>query len=193
MSNLKKIIPISIIALFCTYQVQAQGAPKKNKSPKAKTTQVKKKPIKVVHDKVAYKKSKGKVVTVRTLPKKNIIKHKGVNYYYANKRYYTYTGGRYIPIIPKAGFRIKTLPVGYIVINRPSRTYFWFNGIFYTKSNNEYEVIEPEIGTVIYELAPDAEKVTVNGNTYYEYSNVLYEKVQINGSRAYEVVGYIEG
>lgn len=66
------------------------------------------------------------------------------------------------------------------------------NGIFYTQTNNEYEVVDPEIGTIVYELPAEVEKVVIDGQTYYEYANILYEKVQIEGTRAYEVVGIID-
>jgi hypothetical protein len=45
---------------------------------------------------------------------------------------------------------------------------------------------------VIYELPEDYERVEIEGNSYYEFSNVFYEKIQINGERAYEVMGFIE-
>tara|TARA_R110002049_G_scaffold175533_1_gene342829 strand:+ start:1311 stop:1478 length:168 start_codon:yes stop_codon:yes gene_type:complete len=53
-------------------------------------------------------------------------------------------------------------------------------------------VVEPEIGTIVYELPEDYERVTIDGQTYYEYGNILYEKVQLDGTRAYEVVGIID-
>lgn len=141
---------------------------------------------------VKYRTPKKKVAAIRTLPNRTTIKHKGINYYYANNRFYTYSGGRYIVMAPKAGFRIKTLPMGYIKIKHPNNNRFWFNGVFYIHVDNEYEVVEPEIGTVIYELPADHERVEVDGNSYYEFENVLYEKIQIDGTRAYEVVGLIE-
>tara|TARA_R110002049_G_scaffold2917_6_gene23653 strand:- start:126 stop:389 length:264 start_codon:yes stop_codon:yes gene_type:complete len=73
-----------------------------------------------------------------------------------------------------------------------NNNYYNVNGIFYTQTNNEYGVVDPEIGTVVYELPEDYEKVTLDGQTYYEYANILYEKIQIEGTRAYEVVGIIE-
>ena len=48
------------------------------------------------------------------------------------------------------------------------------------------------MGTVIYELPEDYERVEIDGYSFYEFSNVLYEKIQINGERAYEVIGFIE-
>lgn len=45
---------------------------------------------------------------------------------------------------------------------------------------------------MIYELPEDYERVEIEGNSYCEFSNVLYEKIQINGERAYEVIGFIE-
>lgn len=64
--------------------------------------------------------------------------------------------------------------------------------MFYIQSGSDYEVVDPEIGTIVYELPSDYEKVTIDGQTYYEYGNILYEKVQDNGARAYEVVGFID-
>lgn len=147
----------------------------------------------VQRKKVTYKKPKTKVVSVRTLPNKRVIKHKGANYYYANNKFYSYSGGRYTVTTPKVGFRIKNFPTGYKTIRYNNRNYRWLNGMFYLLiSNNEYEIVEPEIGTVIYELPNNYERVVINNQTYYEFSNVLYEKIQINGTRAYEVVGFIE-
>lgn len=176
--------------LFFTVGVENMYA--QNSRNSKKTVVVKKSNTRVPSKTVVYKNPKKKVVTVRTLPNRTLIKHKDINYYYSNNRFYTYSGGRYIAIAPKVGFRIKTLPIGYIKINHPRRNYFWFNGIFYTNAVDGYEVVEPEIGTLIYELPEDYERVVVDGNSYYEFDNVLYEKVQIEGTRAYEVVGYIE-
>ncbi len=142
---------------------------------------------------VKYKKPKRKVVSIRTLPtNRRVIKHNSSNYYYANNRFYTYSGGRYIVIAPKIGFRVRTLPVGYRKVVFRGRNYFSFNGVFYLQKDNEYEVVEPEIGTIVYELPDEYERVTINNNTYYEFSNVLYEKIQVNGTRAYEIIGFVE-
>lgn len=65
-------------------------------------------------------------------------------------------------------------------------------GVFYVQINNSYEVVEPEIGTIVYELPDDYEKVAIDGMEYYEYASILYGKVHVNGSRAYEVVGFID-
>ena len=78
-----------------------------------KTVIVKKNNQRVPSKTVIYKKPKRKVVAVRTLPNRTTIKHKGINYYYSNNRFYTYSGGSYIAIAPKIGLRIRTLPVGY--------------------------------------------------------------------------------
>ncbi|MGB5418237.1 DUF6515 family protein [Algibacter sp.] len=141
---------------------------------------------------VTYKTPKKKVVSVRNVPNRAVINHKGQNYYYSNNKYYTQSRGRYIVIAPKVGFRIKTLPPNYKQIRFNNHIYFNVSGIFYTQINNNYEVIDPEIGTIVYELPDDYEKVIIDGLTYYEYANILYEKVQVDGSRAYEVVGIID-
>lgn len=141
---------------------------------------------------ITYKTPKKKVVAVRNIPNRTPISYKGQNYYYANNKYYTQSRGSYIVIAPKIGFRIKVLPTNYKRIRFNNYNYYNVNGIFYTQVNNEYEVVDPEIGTVVYELPQDYEKVILNGETYYEYANILYEKVQVDGTRAYEIVGIIE-
>ena len=146
----------------------------------------------VPSSKVTYKTAKKKVVAVRTVSNRKVINHNGQKYYYANNKYYTQSRGRYIPIAPKVGFRINTLPSNSVRINFNNRSYFNVSGIFYFQSGNQYEVVEPEVGTIVSELPNDYEKVVIDGLTYYEYANVLYEKVQVNGTRAYEVVGLID-
>ncbi|WP_339925397.1 DUF6515 family protein [uncultured Cyclobacterium sp.] len=189
---MKNVVKISCILGFLFFISGAEKLEAQSSRNAKKTVVVQKVSHRVPSKKVVYKKPNRKVVAVRSLPNRTIIKHKEVNYYYANNRFYTYSGGRYISIAPQKGFQIKTLPIGYIRINHPSRNYFWFNGIFYTNVENAYEVVEPEIGTVIYELPEDYERVEIDGNSYYEFSNVLYERIQVNGERAYEVVGFIE-
>ena len=77
---------------------------------KAVTSNAKKSTLnrRVSSTKVTYKTPKRKVVSVRNVPNRTIISHKGQNYYYSNNKYYTQSRGRYIVIAPKLGFRIKT-------------------------------------------------------------------------------------
>ncbi|SIQ65064.1 DUF6515 family protein [Maribacter ulvicola] len=157
-----------------------------------RTTTVAKTPGRVSSKKVQYRTPTKKIVSVRTVPNSAVIKHNGQNYYYSNNRYYTASRGRYISIAPKVGFRIHRLPQNYVRINFNNHLYFNVDGIFYVASNAGYEVVEPEIGTIVYELPDGYEKVIVDNLTYYEYSNILYEKVQVDGSRAYVVVGIVD-
>lgn len=199
MKNLIKTIVVPVLfAIVLTTQVSAQRRSDTSNEKTVKTVS-KKTPVKtktiykrVPSTKVTYKTEKKKVVSLRNVPNRKVINHKGQNYYYSNNKFYTQSRGRYIVIAPKVGFRINTLPIGNKRVNYNNRNYFNVNGIFYIQMNNEYEVVEPEIGTVVYELPNDYEKVILNGQTYYEYANILYEKVQVNGTRAYEVVGIID-
>lgn len=185
-------IYLALISIAILFALSTQNTYSQNKKRVKTTKKINKNPKRISSKTVVYKRSKKKVVSVRTIPNRKIIKHSGINYYYSNNKFYTYSGGRYIVIVPKMGFRISTLPAGYTTIRHHNRNYFWLNGIFYIQINNEYEIVEPEIGTIIYELPSDYERVVVDEKTYYEFSNVLYEKVQINGARAFEVVGFIE-
>ena len=161
----------------------------KTQIKKAQTTR---KATRVSRNNVTYKKSRTKVVAVRTLPSnRRVIKHNGQSYHYANNRFYRYNGGRYLPVKPVVGLRIRTLPIGFrtVVFNR--RNYYEYDGVYYAENDDEYEVIVPEVGTLVYELPDNYEKVEIDGLQYYESNNVLYEKVQIDDTRAYEVVGIV--
>ncbi|MUU77153.1 DUF6515 family protein [Winogradskyella endarachnes] len=141
---------------------------------------------------VTYKKPTRKVVSVRSIPNRKTVKHKGQTYYYANNKFYSHSRGRFIVIAPKVGFRINVLPEHYRRVRFNSHIYFNVDGTFFIEVGDEYEVVEPEIGTIVYELPDDYEKVTIDNLTYYEYGNILYEKIQVDGTRAYEVVGIID-
>ncbi|MDO7173522.1 DUF6515 family protein [Mariniflexile sp. AS56] len=200
---IKTFVVPSLFLVAISTQVSAQtrrsttAVASNNTEKTTKTTRVT--PVKtspansrVVSSKVTYKTPQKKVVSVRNIPNKTVVSHKGQNYYYGNNKYYTQSRGHYITIAPKVGFRINTLPANYKRIKYNNYNYYNAHGIFYVQINNAYEVVEPEIGTLVYELPDDYEKVTLDGQTYYEYANILYEKVQVNGTRAYEIVGIID-
>lgn len=186
MKNIYKTIALSIFLLSGITELTAQN--RNSKTVVTKKVSVKKVPS----SKVVYKTHKSKVTTVRTLPNKTSIKYNGQNYYYSNNKYYTYSQGHYVNIMPKVGFKISVLPQNFVKVNFKNHNYFQSQGMFYIQSGSDYEVVDPEIGTIVYELPSDYEKVMIDGQTYYEYGNILYEKVQNNGTRAYEVVGYID-
>ncbi|MBU2938514.1 hypothetical protein KO494_03080 [Lacinutrix sp. C3R15] len=194
---MKTFIKTFILPIVCIVAFSATTTAQTRRTTNAKTvvtTTTKKTTAnsRIPRSKVTYKKATRKVVSVRNVPNKTVVKHKGQNYYYANNKFYTQSRGRYIVIAPKVGFRVKALPDHYKRIAYNNGFYFNANGIFYVQINNEYEVVDPEIGTVVYELPEDYEKVSIDNQTYYEYANVLYEKVQVDGVRAYEVVGIID-
>ncbi|MFD2541455.1 DUF6515 family protein [Lacinutrix gracilariae] len=195
---MKAFIKTFVLPVVCIVAISTTATAQSKRNTKTKTvvtTKTTKKTTlnnRIPKSKVTYKKPTKKVVSVRSVPNKTVIKHNGQSYYYANNKFYTQSSGRYIVIAPKVGFRIKVLPTHYKRIAYRNGFYFNVDGIFYTQINNEYEVVDPEIGTIVYELPEDYEKVTIDNQTYYEYANVLYEKVQVDGTRAYEVVGIID-
>ena len=186
-TSIKAYVISSLFLVALTTQVSGQGTHHTVKKHE-KVTIIKRIPS----SKVTYKKPVRKVVSVRTLPKKTVVKHKGQVYYYDHNKFYMQSRGRYIVIAPKIGFRVAVLPPNFRRVHFNNRDFFFVNGIFYIQDGPEYEVVEPEIGTIVYELPADHEKVVINDETYYEYANVLYEKIQVDGTRAYEVVGIID-
>ena len=188
------ILPAVLLVAFATQTEAQTRRTTSNKRVTTTTTTTTKRTVaaRVPSTKVTYKTPKRKVVSVRTVPNRTVVIYRGQNYYYANNKYYTQSRGRYIVIAPKVGFRIKTLPVNYKKLRYNNRNYYNAYGVFYTQIGNEYEVVDPEVGTIVYELPDDYEKVVINDETYYEFANILFEKIQVDGTRAYEVVGIIE-
>lgn len=191
-----RVYSLSVL-LALAFVTQASGQSVGNSTPKSnrdtKSTTVNKMVYnRVSSTKVTYKRPMRKVVSVRSVPHREVIKYKGQDFYYANNKYYILSGGRYTVIAPKIGFRLNSLPSGYKRLNYNNYNYYNSQGVFYVQINNSYEVVEPEIGTVVYELPDDFEKVAIDGMEYYEYASILYGKVHVNGIRAYEVVGFIE-
>lgn len=186
-----KKIAILFMGIFLSMTFPQEATAQRSDRRKVVTT---KKVVRVPKTKVVYKKPKTKVVSVRTLPSnRRVIKHGGLSYTYVNNKFYRYYGGRYIPVAPAIGLRISTLPAGHTRVVVGGRIFFFFDGIYYEAvDDGYYEVVQPEIGTIIYELPEEAEKVEVDGDILYECDNVLYEKIQVDGTRAYEVVGIIE-
>ncbi len=176
-----------ILGIACTNSGFAQ----KRVTKTTKVSVVKSRPV--LRNNVVYATPRKKIVTVRTLPKPYVvIKQNGNNFYYDNSKFYRLNGGRYVPGFPSVGLRINVLPVGFKTVIFNGRKFYTQNGIYFVKYQNDYEVIKPEIGTIVDELPSNTEKVIVDGITLYEYNDVLYEKIQVNGVRAYEVVGNIE-
>lgn len=181
MKNLKLNLLIVTILMAGSYQLKAQSRRDDPKPGKH-----------VSRASVIYKTPKHKVITRRTLSDRRVIPFKGDKYYYDRHKFYTFSGGRYIPIIPRVGFRIDLLPLNYITIHYGNMKYYWCDGIFYNRIGDGYEVVKPELGTVVYELPDDVDRVEINGFVYYEFDDILYEKIQKDGARAYEVVGFVE-
>ncbi|MGB5434838.1 MAG: DUF6515 family protein [Maribacter sp.] len=186
---MKKVIIMMLGLLLTAAFTNEANAQKRTTTKRVTTTKVERVP----RARVVYRKPTAKVVATRSIPnKKVVVSHRGVNYYYANNRFYRPYNGRYIAVAPKVGLRIGFLPLGYRTVVFAGRNHFYYDGIYYDQIGDEYEVVYPEIGTLIYELPDNYEKVVYDGQLLYEVNGVLYERVQVDGTRAYEVVGIVE-
>lgn len=115
------------------------------------------------------------------------------NYYCHGGYYYHYHNGIYRTIVPPFGFRIGFLPIGYRTVYINTLPHYYYRGIYYRQVNNEYEVVEPTVGTVVPELPEnDVEVVTIDGETYYEFDDILYKTLVTKEGLQYEVVGKLD-
>lgn len=116
--------------------------------------------------------------------------HRNMEYFYNDGWFYRNINGAYTVVAPPFGLRIKVLPVGYRTILFSGVPYLFHHGIYYLEhpSKGDYEVVEPAIGAIVPDLPnEDVEEVTMNGQTYYECNNVLYEPVTTTDGTQYKV------
>lgn len=117
----------------------------------------------------------------------------GRNYYYHNGFYHIHANNVYTVIAPPVGVRIRVLPVGYTTVVMSGAPRYYYQGAYYKQVDNEYETIEPEVGTMVASLPEDnVDEVTIDGESYYEFDNLLYKPKVTTAGTQYEVVGKLD-
>jgi Family of unknown function (DUF6515) len=131
------------------------------------------------------------VNVVQTLPiGYSTVTFGGRNLYYHGGRYYNSVGNTYSVIAAPIGLRVKVLPVGHRRIFIGAVPHYYYGGVYYRQTGDEYEAVEPSVGTIVPELPTDnVEEVVIDGQTLYEYDNVLYKSIVTKRGVQYEVVG----
>jgi hypothetical protein len=113
----------------------------------------------------------------------------GIHGYYGHgfgRPYYGY----YNYYRPYLGFSLSVLPFGYYPFFYGDAQYYYSSGLYYRQYENEYKVVVPPVGAEVPELPKDAQEVTINGQTYYEYKGVYYSPVEkADGKTAYIISG----
>lgn len=119
------------------------------------------------------------------------IPYHGVSYRYSNGYFYRPYGSYWRPGFPPIGIRVGFLPFGYSPLYVGSSLYYYNSGSFYRRyDNNNYEVVDPPMGAVLKELPRGAERVTVNGEDFYELNGTYYkEGIDSKGRTIYTVTG----
>jgi hypothetical protein len=89
------------------------------------------------------------------------------------------------------GFRVNTLPFGYLPIHCGNDNYYYYDNTFYRRyDDRNYEVIAPPIGAKLPQLPSAATAVIIDGQKYYELGGTYYVATYNNNNQVlYEVVG----
>ena len=117
------------------------------------------------------------------------IRHGGRDYLYNGRSFHLFNNGRYIPVIPPVGLRVKILPPDHIRIVIGRDIYFYHAGVFFAPYRNDFMIIEPPIGAVIYDLPFNAYKVKIRGKIYYEWHGTLFRRIHTRYGTGYIVTG----
>jgi hypothetical protein len=91
---------------------------------------------------------------------------------------------------PYLGVSLNILPFGYYPFFWGDVQYYYSGGLYYRQYDSEYKVVVPPVGAEVPKLPSDAQEVTINGQTYYEYKGVYYSPVEkADGKTAYIIAG----
>lgn len=106
----------------------------------------------------------------------------GFNHYYRGYYHNNY--------YPRIGFNLSVLPFGYYPFYYGSDLYYYSSGYYYRQYNNQYTVVEPPLGAEISQLPDGADRITIDGQDYYELNGIYYLPVQrSNGTIVYRIAG----
>ncbi|MFI3319424.1 MAG: DUF6515 family protein [Rikenellaceae bacterium] len=162
-----------------------------NKNDKKVVTPVKK--IPASPSKVVYTKPTPTVKAVRSVPASaHMVKHKGVNVYINNGRYYNLVNNRYIAVAPPVGIRVSKLPVGYSIVKFLGLSYFYYQGAYYRQNKTEYEVVAPPQDIIVSTLPEEADQITMDGKSYYLYDGYIYSIVNTPDGKAFKLTGQLD-
>lgn len=97
-------------------------------------------------------------------------------------------------VVPRpAQVIIKTIPANYVTVYYSGIPYYYFNGVYYIKSDtkDEYKPVQPPVGTIVPVLPDGAVTKTIDDKMYYEYDNVVYKMITVEGVAKFEVVSIV--
>ena len=91
---------------------------------------------------------------------------------------------------PYLGISLGILPFGYYPFYFGADQFYYSGGLFYQQYDNEYKVVVPPVGAQVPKLPSEAQEVSINGQTYYEYKGVYYTVAKDDkGQTVYVVAG----
>jgi hypothetical protein len=91
---------------------------------------------------------------------------------------------------PHIGLSLRILPFGYYPFYFGNTQFYYSEGLYYRQYNDNYQVVVPPVGAEVPSIPAEAEQVTINGQTYYEYKGVYYNAVENNdGKTVYVIAG----
>lgn len=103
----------------------------------------------------------------------------------------SYLGSRYYSYFrPYLGFSLRALPFGYYPFFYGDVQFYYSGGLYYRHFDDEYKVVVPPVGAEVPNIPAYAQKVTVNGQAYYEYKGVYYKQSEnTEGKKVYVIAG----
>ena len=110
---------------------------------------------------------------------------------YARSYPRAYAPGRYRSYYrPHLGLRLSILPFGYYPFIFGNTQFYYSSGLYYRQENNSYKVVVPPVGAQVPSIPSEADEVTINGQTYYEYKGVYYSPTaNAEGKTVYIIAG----
>ncbi len=119
----------------------------------------------------------------------------GSTYYYSNGVYYSSTSSGYVVVPAPARAVVEHAPTNVINVYVNNQEYGYSNGTYYEakppvddESASTYEVVAPRVGATVDSLPDGATQETIEGSTYFVYSETFYTPFYSGSDVVYMVV-----
>jgi len=109
-------------------------------------------------------------------------------YFYDDGIYYQQVGSDYQEVYPPVGAVLTELPDGAIEVDDGSLVYYYAGGAFYVQQDGGFVIVPTPLGVIVPELPPGVVQLSAGNSALYQFNEVCYQPVFVNGVTQYRTL-----